>query len=145
MEWWIWIGLGLVLLAVELLADGQFYVLFFGAGGIVTGAVAATGLADNVALQASIFLVASVGALIFFRDRMWERFRNVEGKPVDALENEIAIALAEIAVDGVGKAELRGTTWSARNVGGAVLVEGQRCNVVRVDGLTLHIRAEAGQ
>lgn len=143
MEWWIWIGLGLALLAVELLADGQFYVLFFGVGAVITGIVVAAGVTGDIVLQAAIFLVASVGALLFFRDRMWEKFRHVDDRAVDAIENEIATVTADIAVNMVGKAELRGTAWNARNIGPDVLYEGQRCNVVKVDGLTLHIRAES--
>ncbi|MDC4227637.1 MAG: NfeD family protein [Candidatus Manganitrophus sp.] len=48
----------------------------------------------------------------------------------------------EIAVDGVGKAELRGTAWSARNVGETPVTKGQRCKVVQIDGLTLWVRNE---
>jgi len=42
----------------------------------------------------------------------------------------------------LGKAELRGTAWTAHNVDARPLVKGQRGRVVRVDGLTLDIRAE---
>ena len=45
--------------------------------------------------------------------------------------------MEDIAVDAVGKAELRGTTWNARNVGDKLLTRAQRCRVRRVDGLTL--------
>ena len=142
MIWWIWIGLGLALLTVELLADGQFYVLFFGAGAIITGLVAAMGVTENVVLQSAIFLAASVATLVFFRDRMWQKFRHVEDREVDSIEKEIATVTADIGVNAVGKAELRGTSWNARNVGPVRLTSGQRCSVVKIDGLTLHIRAE---
>ena len=41
-----------------------------------------------------------------------------------------------------GRAELRGTTWSARNVDVAALAAGQRCRVVAVQGLMLDLRSE---
>jgi membrane protein implicated in regulation of membrane protease activity len=36
---------------------------------------------------------------------------------------------------------MRGTTWSARNIGETVLNRGQRCVVAGVDGLVIHVRA----
>jgi len=47
-----------------------------------------------------------------------------------------------VAPGGVGKAEMRGTPWTARTNGGAALSPGQRCRVERVEGLTLWLRAE---
>ncbi len=52
-----------------------------------------------------------------------------------------AIATEDILVAGLGKAEMRGTTWSARNVGETALARGQRCVVAGIEGLVLHIKA----
>jgi membrane protein implicated in regulation of membrane protease activity len=43
-------------------------------------------------------------------------------------------------VNAIGKAELRGSTWNARNVGETPITEDQRCRVESVDGLTLSVR-----
>ena len=42
----------------------------------------------------------------------------------------------------IGRAELRGSTWSARNLHSAELARGQRCRVERVDGLMLFLLPE---
>jgi hypothetical protein len=52
----------------------------------------------------------------------------------------LAWRFADIGASQHGRAELRGTTWQARNVAEAVVVAGQRVRVVAVDGLTLDIR-----
>ena len=44
--------------------------------------------------------------------------------------------------DGFGKVELRGAGWSAKNTGDRLLERGERCRVVRVDGLLLWVREE---
>ena len=62
-------------------------------------------------------------------------------KAVDGLAGEDAVVLEDVAPGSVGKAELRGTTWSARSTSLGALVKGQRCKVERVEGLTLWIRA----
>jgi membrane protein implicated in regulation of membrane protease activity len=46
----------------------------------------------------------------------------------------------DLAPGAVGKAELRGTTWTAQNADDRPLARGQRCRVARVEGLTLLIR-----
>jgi membrane protein implicated in regulation of membrane protease activity len=55
---------------------------------------------------------------------------------------EVAVVLEEVPAGGVGKAELRGTSWSARSQATAPLPRGQHCRVEKVEGLTLWIRPE---
>jgi membrane protein implicated in regulation of membrane protease activity len=62
--------------------------------------------------------------------------------PVDSYIGETAHAVDAIEVNGVGKVELRGTSWSARNVGATPLPAGGRCMVEKVEGLTLLVRPE---
>ena len=64
------------------------------------------------------------------------------GEDVDSLVGETAIPSEEIGPGAVGRAELRGTVWSARNVGSTPLSRGQRCRVVRVDRLMIFIESE---
>ena len=50
------------------------------------------------------------------------------------------VATEVIAVGATGQAELRGSTWQARNIDTVDLKAGDRCRVDRVDGLVLSIR-----
>ena len=143
MAWWIWVVAGFLLLALELASPGGFYVFFFGCGALAVGLLAALGWAEPLALQGVLFGGLSVAALVFFRPLIVRRLHAGAGDaPVDSLVGERAMARGEIAGGGFGKAELRGTTWNARNVGEAPLGPDQACRVERVDGLTLWIRAE---
>jgi membrane protein implicated in regulation of membrane protease activity len=142
MEWWIWLVLGLLLLAIELFTPGGFYLLFFGLGAIASGAL--TGLipavASFVALQIVIFIVVSIAGLVLFRNALVARFgRRVAGADVDSLAQSEAIAQEDIPPGGAGKVELRGTNWTARNGGPTLITRAQRCVVERVDGLTLWV------
>jgi membrane protein implicated in regulation of membrane protease activity len=67
----------------------------------------------------------------------------VETGPVDSLVGQIALAEDNIAPGAVGRAQLRGSSWSARNLHSAELARGQRCRVERVDGLMLFLLPEA--
>ena len=141
MDWWLWLLLGLALLLVELVTPGGFYFLFFGVGAIVTGVLAGLGLAGQPWLQWLLFTGFSLAGLLLFRKPLVERTRakNPAGD-VDSLVGEAAVALADIGVNAIGKAELRGAAWSARNVGDTIVLSGQRCRVEQVDGLMLFIR-----
>ena len=55
---------------------------------------------------------------------------------------ERALVTEDVAPGGVGKAEMRGASWTARTAGAVVLARGYRCIVERVEGLTLWLRAE---
>ena len=143
MPWWIWVLLGLVLLAAEVLTPGGFYVLFFGIGALVVGAAAALGVGGPDWAQWLLFSVVSAGSLALFRRRLLRRLDRPAAAPtIDSLEGEVAFPLDDLAPGAVGKAELRGTTWTAQNVDDRPLARGQRSRVTRVEGLMLKLRAE---
>lgn len=141
MLWWVWILLGFLLLLTELLTPGGLYLLFFGIAAIIVGLMAGLDLIGPPWMQWLSFSILSVLALSLFRRPLLRRLRPAtQGIEVDSLVGQTAIALDDIAVDAVGRAELRGSAWSARNVGGNLLARGQRCTVEKVDGLMLLVR-----
>ena len=142
MPWWTWGLIGLALLALEVAVPGGFFVIFFGLGAVVVGALAGLELVTGTAAQWLWFSAVSVAALALLRGPLVARLQTTDGAPVDGMTGEVATPLEDVAGGGVGRAELRGTAWTARNAGEATLRRGQRCRVERVDGLTLWVRAE---
>lgn len=140
MEWWIWLSAGLLLMLAELLTPGGFYFLFFGIGACAA-AVAAL-MTDNAIVQAVVFAAVSIVSLAAFRKPLLEKLQKSKGAAVDQIAGEFAIASADIAPGEIGSAELRGSTWKARNAGGVTLKSGARCAVEKVDGLMLIVRSE---
>ena len=67
MTWWLWIFLGLVLLGVEILTPGGFYILFFGLGALVVGALSGLHIVEAEWLQWLLFSALSILSLIIFR------------------------------------------------------------------------------
>ena len=142
MDWWIWILLGLVLLLAELVTPGGFYILFFGLGGIAVGLLSVFEAAGPIWFQIVLFSIISVFSLWFFREKLLELTRGPSMDRVDTYIGETAVVLDDISVNGIGKAEMRGTPWNTRNVSGRPLARGERCKVERVEGLTMFVRAE---
>jgi membrane protein implicated in regulation of membrane protease activity len=143
MVWWQWLALGLVLVALEMAAAGGFYVIFFGIAAIAIAALRVVDLAGPAWVQLLLFSIISVVSLLVFRQRLLKRWQ-VEGlgPDIDSLVGETAFALEDIAGGAVGRVELRGTTWSARNSTADAIARGRRCTVVRTDRLMLFVRPE---
>ena len=145
MTWWMWIVGGMALAGLEALLGGELYLLFFGASGVLVGTLTAIGLLPEMWMQLALFSVAAIGVALPLRKRVADRMHaSIPNKEVDATVGQTAIAIHAIAGGAKGKAELRGSPWTAVNLGAETLEAGQAAVVERVDGLTLHIRAQSG-
>jgi membrane protein implicated in regulation of membrane protease activity len=143
MTWWLWLLLGVILAALELVSSGGFYLIFFGVAAMFIGLMSLVGLAGPLWLQWVVFAVLSLVLLLAFR-RPILKMLQVDTGPVDSLIGEIAVVVEKpISPGTVGRAELRGSTWAARNLHTSELERGQRCRVSRVDGLMLFLLPEA--
>lgn len=144
MIWWLWIFLGLVLLGVEMMMPGGFYMLFLGLAALTVGALAGLNLVGEAWVQWLLFSVLSLGSLLVFREPL-RRLTQLKS-PTDDVANgvlgELALVQEDLAPGAFGKAELRGTVWSAKNAGPSLLKKGARGRVARVDGLTLWLQSE---
>lgn len=143
--WWHWLVLGLLLMVGELATPGGFYILFFGIGAVATGLFALAGVTDT-SVQVFLFIVCSVTGLLFFRRRLLQLVqRDPQAPPVDEVVGEIGTTAGVLEPGSVGRVELRGTSWSARNTSERALPAGTRCRVVGIDGLLLLVGPEGGR
>lgn len=145
MPWWGWVAVGAVLLGAEVVLPTDFYLVFFGLSAIGVGLLHLLGVAGPAWGQWALFGALSVASLVLFRSRVSKRFRVQGGDPRvdDTLVGEVAVVKERLRPGAIGRAELRGTTWTARNAGDAPLEPGARARVERVEGLLLHLRRES--
>jgi membrane protein implicated in regulation of membrane protease activity len=141
--WWYWIVLGLLLVVSEMTASGGFYIIFFGIAALIVGLLSLFDLAGGESTQLLLFSGLSIGSLLLFRSRLLKWLQiDPQAPPVDQLVGEIGTATEDLGPGGVGRVELRGTSWAARNDSHATLTTGTRVRVVRVEGLMLHVKPE---
>ncbi len=140
MSWWIWVVIGFVLLCVEF-ASTTMHLGLFAVGAFVVAVVVGLGADLPLWGQIVLFTAVSIFSFFFIRPPLMRKLKLNEKKVVDSFVGEQAMALEDIAAGGNGRAEMRGTTWSARNIGETALIRGQRCTVANVEGLVLHVRA----
>jgi membrane protein implicated in regulation of membrane protease activity len=143
MAYWAWLLLGVALLAIELATPGGFFAFFFALSGLLVGLLVALGWAGPAWMQWLLFSAISIALLGLLRRPLqsWLESKR-RSQPVDSIPGEAALALEDIAIGALGKAELRGASWTAKNGGASAIVKGQRLRVDRVEGLTLHVHTE---
>jgi len=144
--WWHWLVVGLLLVLAELATPGGFFVIFFGFAALIVGALSGLGFAGPVWTQLLLFSVLSVLSLVLFRARLLKSIQHDPQAPeVDSLIGEIGLLEGAIGPGQIGKIEVRGAAWSARNATSTELPRGMRCRVVRVNGLMLEVEPEGAR
>jgi len=104
--------------------------------------LAALKVISSLGIELLWFSVLSVVYVIVFRGRLQARIQMPPPPNVDSLVGVLAIPQESLSPGVVGKVEVRGSMWSARNTSDVTLSVGQRARVAAVDGLTLTVVPE---
>lgn len=142
MTWWAWLILGLVLMGVEMFAvDAAFYLIFIGFAAVCMGLLGLVGITLPIWGQLMAFAMLALVFMVFFRQKLYNRFRG--GLPgFDATSTgKLVTVPVDLPVGGETRVKMRGTQWTAVNVGEAAIEEGASAKVVSSDGLTLNVQA----
>ena len=144
MAWWVWAIGGLVLLGTELFVPLDFFVFFLGVAALGVSGTVAVGAVTSTTAQLLLFSLLAVATTVGLRAPLVARLRRAQdtGVGIETLIGEMAVLSGALAPGDVGKAELRGTTWSVRSEHGEPLLAGRRCRVQRVEGLVLWVRPD---
>lgn len=141
MSWSFWLIFGLLLLVFEMLTPGGFFTFFFGVAAFVVAGLVWAGFLDSGPGQWLTFGVLGTVLILALRPLVRKKFETNTPK-VDQLVGQTAIALETLDMNGRGKVELRGTTWSAVYSGSGSVLKGDRLRVTKVDGLSLIVEKE---
>ena len=142
MEWWQWLAGGLALVVLEVVTPSGFFIIFFGIGALTVGVLARLAVVEAWWLQWLLFTVLSVAYLLLFRGRLQARVQMPPPSKMDSIVGVLAVAQERLMPGVVGRVEVRGAAWSARNTSAIVIEIGQRCKVTSVEGLLLTVAAE---
>ena len=142
----IWFVSGVLLILSEFVLPGVI-LMFFGVAAILVSIVVFVGLADGLGSQLVIFSALSLVLLFSLRKyfKSWfvgasKSAGNGGGEvDLDEFQGKEVTVVEPIPAGGYGKVELKGASWKASSE--AALGEGDLVEVVRRDGLTLHVAA----
>ena len=136
---WIWLSVGVLLVAAEIVAPG-FFLIWIGAAAIVTGVLAWV-LPLGIPLQLGIFAVLAIIAL--YGGRRW-----LKANPITSADPHLnqragrlvgeVLTLTRAIEDGRGRAKVGDGEWP---VHGPDAAEGTKVRVVSADGGVLVVEA----
>lgn len=142
MTWWAWMIGGAILLGAELtLVDAQFYLVFVGGASWLAG-LTLWAFPDGAPwIQWAVFGGANLVLLVGFRDRVYRVLRARLPEVVVGPTSTVVRIPETLAVGASCLVEYGGSHWTARNEGSSTIVAGTDADLVRIDGLTLLVRA----
>jgi len=135
---WIWAVIGLVLIAAEL-AHFAFFLIFIGAGALLTSGVTALGLIQSTEAQIVVFTVTSLLLIVLFRGKLKSRIQPSQMQP-DYIGQKALVSQA-IKPGLEGRVTYRGSDWIAvAEDGNAEIAEGSTVVIVGMNGLRLIVK-----
>lgn len=138
----IWGVAGLALVIADLVF-GSFFMLFLGAGALITAGLAWAGLIDeNVTWQWLVFSVTSVAGLLLFRKKLVKAFGKSSHEKYTEHKGQVVVVTESIPHNGAGRVKYRGAEWPAKTADGSALSEGHRAIIKNTDGILLEIEKE---
>ena len=138
---WIWLAIGVLLLAVEAAFSTEWLLWPAVAAGI-TAVIAALGLTNSFWTEAAIFAVLTLLATIFSR-RLIQRVNPADHPDINARDSRLVGQRAQVVqafVDGRGRVFVSGAEWVAE-IDGAGPLAGESVVVESIDGPKLRVRA----
>jgi membrane protein implicated in regulation of membrane protease activity len=138
---WIWLAIGVLLLAVEA-AFSTEWLLWPAVAAGVTAVIAALGLTNGFWMEAAIFAVLTLLATLFSR-RLIQRVNPSDHPDINARDGRLVGQRAQVVqafVDGRGRVFVSGAEWVAE-IDGAAPLAGESVVVESIDGPKLRVRA----
>jgi inner membrane protein len=143
MSWWMWLILGFILMLAEFLTLGSFYLIFFGAGAAAVGLFSLMIFEGPEWLEWLLFATLSVAGMAFFRKPLMKRLEiPARPEPVETVVGKIVLVIEPMVSGSMGRVEMSGTAWSAKNLGQETLSSGQKVTVKQLDGLILGVQGD---
>lgn len=137
---WVWLTIGLILGAAEIVAPG-FFLMWLGLAAFVTGIVA---WALPISTPGEVILFAALAVATVYGARRWLMQNPIVSD--DPLLNDRGgrmigevVTVVEAITDGRGRVKVGDTVWSAKGtdaaVGSKVRITGAQSSVLMVEGV----------
>ncbi|WP_332654957.1 NfeD family protein [Brevundimonas sp.] len=139
--YWIWLALGVILLAVEAAFSTEWLLWPAVAAGVVA-VVTALGLPLGLLGEMLLFAVLTVAATLLSR-RLIQRVNPSDSPDINARDSRLVGQRAQVVqafVDGRGRVFVSGAEWVAE-IEGAAPLAGESVIVEATDGSKLKVRA----
>ncbi|MCY4200186.1 MAG: NfeD family protein [Gammaproteobacteria bacterium] len=143
MPWWAWIITGLALMGLEMLAvDAAFYLIFIGAAALLIGLLEPIGISMGPAAQWIAFAALTLVLMVLFRERLYKKLRGGAVGFEDSTIGSLVDITGDVAPGGSTRVRMRGSEWTAINIGQETIPAGRQARIKEVDGLILKVTSQ---
>lgn len=146
--WLLWIVLGVVLIVAEIFTFG-FVLLCFGIGALMAALAGWLGL--GFSLQFLVFALVSIVLTVMSRTLFANYFlhgdKDLVKTGIDSLPGKIGtVTISSRGALNEGAVKVFGSTWTAFPIDEeTVLTEGEKVEVVSVEGASIYVRKISGE
>ncbi len=131
---WVWLGLAILFIVIELLTF-NIITLWFAIGALVS--VFISFLPIPFSYQILIFLLISVTLLVLTRPLVLKKLEEKKQKTnVDSLIGKKVLVVKAILPFEKGEIKINGTIWSAKTEGNEKIDKDSECTILRIEGVT---------
>ena len=142
MPWWAWLIAGIVLMVLELSAiDAAFYLVFLGAAAVLVGVAVLGDPTLPVWVQWLLYGVLAVASMVFFRRKLYDRLRGGAQGFDNSTVGEVVEVGEDVPAGGRTRVAMRGSEWTANNVGTVAIDAGTQARIVGLSGAAVNIVA----
>ncbi len=140
MEQWIWVGILVATLLIEVETAGTLVSIWFSLGALV--ALIVFWLGGPIPLQVIMFLAVAVVSLLAIRPLASNYFRgNIVPTNQDRIIGAQATLLVPITSTSWGQVKVFGSVWSAQSIDKKSIEAGQLVEVIAIEGAKLIVKA----
>jgi len=140
--WIFWVLLGVALIVAEVFTLG-FVLLWFGVGALAAAAAGAfgVGLLGQFLIFAIVSIALTAASRTIFANLLSRHDDDTHKMGMDALPGQIGtVTSASKGALNEGAVKVYGSTWTAYPEDDVELVEGEKVEVVRVQGSSIYVR-----
>jgi len=136
---WFWVALTVIFTIIEVFTLG-LTTIWFAISALVM--VFLSFLRIPLVFQILIFLAISAVLLFFTRPIAIKKLKiGKEKTNVDSLAGKCALVTKKITEFDNGEVKINGLIWTARTEDGSILTEGNKCEIVRIEGVHAIVKA----
>lgn len=135
-----WTIVCVICFIMEFITAGEMVTVWFALGALVTCVLSGLGL--DLTWQIIIFLSVSAISMILVRPICIKALKNSEGKTdLDNIKNAKVKIIEPVLQDKMGTVKLNGIVWNCVSVDNQEIASGTNCEVVKIQGNTLIVKA----
>jgi membrane protein implicated in regulation of membrane protease activity len=135
----IWGVAGLLLIIADVIF-GTFFVMFLGAGALITATLLWTGVPLYNTAQWLTFSAVSTLGVLLLRPKLKQWFGPSSEERFEEHKGQIVVVVEDVLPGKTGKIKYRGAEWQGATNGDDTIQAGENAVITHLDGIVVYIR-----